>query len=178
MQISDNGKVISFDVDEYKKKETQSKKALTALLAKDIVNNIDMKPGILGVNLQTLNRTFRAKGKADYESKKNEYLEILKKLEEYDIDPVMYNMLEQNETDRKLKKEFGQQFIILTIAFTLLSYAIVILDGIRGWHISPTAITALIIETPIQFIGILYIIARNLFPQRSSEKAGDEAAAG
>jgi hypothetical protein len=32
--------------------------------------------------------------------------------------------------------------------------------------ISDVAITALIVETPIQFIGLLYIIVRNLFPQR------------
>jgi hypothetical protein len=28
---------------------------------------------------------------------------------------------------------------------------------------------ALIVETPIQFIGLLYIIARNLFPQSLNE---------
>ena len=60
-------------------------------------------------------------------------------------------------------------FLALTFLFTMGSYSIVVLDGIFKWNISQVAITALIIETPIQFVGLLYIIARNLFPQRSGE---------
>jgi hypothetical protein len=70
-----------------------------------------------------------------------------------------------NKLDRKLKSQFGGLFFIATVFFSLLSYAVIILNSVLKWGISDIAITALIVETPIQFIGLLYIIARNLFPQ-------------
>jgi hypothetical protein len=54
---------------------------------------------------------------------------------------------------------------LATVAFTVVSYLVVIFNSLFNWGIGQVAITALIIETPIQFIGILYIIARNLFPR-------------
>ncbi|CAK8719401.1 hypothetical protein KKHLCK_08575 [Candidatus Electrothrix laxa] len=95
-------------------------------------------------------------------------IDIIKQLLESDIDPQLFDVLIQNEVDRRLKVRFGITFLVLTFLFTTASYAIVICNGIFKWNISETAIAALIIETPIQFIGLLYIIARNLFPQSGS----------
>ena len=104
--------------------------------------------------------------KKNLEEKK---IDIIRQLLESDIDPQLFDILVQNEVDRRLKVRFGVVFLVLTFLFTTSSYAIVILDGILKWNISNVAITALIIETPIQFIGLLYIIARNLFPQGDSK---------
>lgn len=94
---------------------------------------------------------------------------LVKQLLESDIDPVAFDVLLSNEINRRLKVRFGVAFLVLTLLFTIGSYAIVIFDGILKWGISEIAITALIIETPIQFVGLLYIIARNLFPSSSGE---------
>jgi hypothetical protein len=94
---------------------------------------------------------------------------LVKALIEAGIDPVAFDALISNEINRRLKVRFGGWFLFLTFLFTAASYSIVILDGIYKWNISQVAITALIIETPIQFIGLLYIIARNLFPRRNEE---------
>lgn len=99
-----------------------------------------------------------------------EKTELMRELAKLDVDPETFDTLLTNELDRKLKVNFGIAFLVLTCLFTVASYAIVILDAIYNWGISEIAITALIIETPIQFIGLLYIIARNLFPQARSEK--------
>jgi hypothetical protein len=80
-----------------------------------------------------------------------------------------------SEQDRKLKRQFGFAFLAAAIFFTLLSYAVIVSNGVLHWGISDTAITALIVETPIQFIGLLYIIARNLFPQRPAPVRLDPA---
>jgi hypothetical protein len=74
-------------------------------------------------------------------------------------------LLLSNELDRTLKKQFGVAFFAATMFFTMLSFGVIVFNGIYHWGISDTAVTALIVETPIQFIGLLYIIARNLFPQ-------------
>jgi hypothetical protein len=95
-----------------------------------------------------------------------EKVALVKELIESGIDPAAFDVLISNEINRRLKIQFGVAFLVLTVLFIAASYSIVILDGIHQWKISQVAITALIIETPIQFIGLLYIIARNLFPQR------------
>ncbi len=99
-----------------------------------------------------------------------EKTELMKELAKLDVDPETFDTLLTNELDRKLKVNFGIAFLALTCLFTVASFAIVILDAIYNWGISEIAITALIIETPIQFIGLLYIIARNLFPQSNGGK--------
>jgi hypothetical protein len=99
-----------------------------------------------------------------------EKTKLMRELAKLDVDPETFDTLLTNELDRKLKVNFGIAFLVLTCLFTVVSYAIVILDAIYNWKISEIAITALIIETPIQFIGLLYIIARNLFPQSRSAK--------
>lgn len=103
-------------------------------------------------------------------SSAEEKTQLMKELAELDVDPVTFDTLLANELDRKLKVNFGMAFLVLTCLFTIASYAIVILNSIYSWGISEIAITALIIETPIQFIGLLYIIARNLFPQTKGGK--------
>lgn len=94
-----------------------------------------------------------------------EKTELMKELAELNVDPETFDALLTNELDRKLKLNFGVAFLVLTCLFTIASYAIVVCDAIYDWGMSEVAITALVIETPIQFIGLLYIIARNLFPQ-------------
>ncbi len=98
-----------------------------------------------------------------------EKAKLVKELIESGIDPAAFDVLISNEINRKLKVQFGIAFLVLTFLFTAASYSIVIFDGVKQWNISEVAITALIIETPIQFIGLLYIIARNLFPHRINE---------
>jgi hypothetical protein len=93
-----------------------------------------------------------------------EKAELIKELADLDVDPSVFDVLLSNELDRKLKVGFGASFLFLTCLFTAASYGIVVFDAIYEWGISEIAITALIIETPIQFIGLLYVIARNLFP--------------
>jgi hypothetical protein len=90
---------------------------------------------------------------------------LLQELTTSGIDPRLFDLMLSNELDRNLKRQFGVAFFIATIFFTLVSFAIIILNSTLKWGISDLAITSLIVETPIQFIGLLYIIARNLFPQ-------------
>jgi hypothetical protein len=92
-------------------------------------------------------------------------LELLKSLTEAGVDPQLFDRLLSTEVDRMLKVRFGVAFFIATIVFTLLSFAVIVLNSVWKWGINDIAITGLIIETPLQFIGLLYIIARNLFPQ-------------
>jgi hypothetical protein len=94
---------------------------------------------------------------------------LMKELIDAGIDPSLFDMMLARELDRALKKKFGWAFLGATVGFALLSYGIIVFNGIYTWNISSTAITALIAETPLQFIGLLYIIARNLFPQSTVE---------
>ena len=112
---------------------------------------------------------------SDPTTKKKKSLEekkhlLVKQLLASDIDPVAFDVLLSNEINRRLKVRFGVAFLVFTLLFTIASYAIVVFDGIFDWGISNIAITALIIETPIQFVGLLYIIARNLFPSSNNEQ--------
>lgn len=99
-------------------------------------------------------------------SAREEQLKLLHDLTAAQIDPALFDLMLSSELDRNLKKQFGVAFFIATIGVTAASYAVIILNATQQWGISTIAITALIVETPIQFIGLLYIIARNLFPQR------------
>lgn len=142
-----------------------------------LMDSLDAHPNIFRVSsLLKL-----AKGRGEYgkfveETKRSlgqQMIESIRQLHESGIDPRLFDVLLQNEVDRRLKVRFGSVFLALTFLFTAASYAIVIGDGVFGWNISEVAITALIIETPMQFIGLLYIIARNLFPQ-TVHKRGKE----
>jgi hypothetical protein len=105
--------------------------------------------------------------KAARQSREQRTTKLLQELKTTETDPMLFDLMLSNEIDRRLKTRFGVVFVLLTFLFTSSSYAIIVLNGIFQWNISSTAITGLIIETPIQFIGILYIIARNLFPDGS-----------
>jgi len=97
-------------------------------------------------------------------SLEQEKSELVAKLLASGIDPLVFDALLSNEIDRRLKTRFGVAFVFLTFLFTATSYAVIVLNGPMALNISSQAITGLIIETPIQFVGLLYIIARNLFP--------------
>lgn len=95
-------------------------------------------------------------------------LKLLHDLTQAGIDPALFDLMLSSELDRTLKKQFGVAFFAATVVCTAASFAVIIFNAINHWGISDIAITALIVETPIQFIGLLYIIARNLFPQRTA----------
>jgi hypothetical protein len=150
------------------------------LMARTFLDAIEIRPSIfgIGINLSSAFRRQVKNGEVNVgqevleerrKSVEERKIEMVKQLLESNIDPNLFDVLLQNEVDRRLKVRFGVAFLILTFLFTTASYTIVILDGIYKWNISEVAITALIIETPIQFIGLLYIIARNLFPQSAGD---------
>jgi hypothetical protein len=99
----------------------------------------------------------------------NRYLddkvELFKKLNKENINQASFEQHLNNEINRKLKNQYAKSFFIVTILFSLISYGVVILNSILDWNIPEFAINALIIETPMQFFGILLIVARNLFPE-------------
>jgi hypothetical protein len=92
-------------------------------------------------------------------------LELVKALSAAGIDPQLFDLLLSTELDRQLKARFGIGFFAATVVFTCVSYVVIIFNSVYKWGINDIAITGLVIETPLQFIGLLYIIARNLFPQ-------------
>lgn len=92
--------------------------------------------------------------------------EVLVKLKQLDIDPALWDRIVSNQVDRELKKKFGRVFILMAFFFTSLSYAVIIFNSILSWNIPETAMTALIIQAPLQLIGILLVMARNLFPEK------------
>jgi hypothetical protein len=94
----------------------------------------------------------------------HEHLFLVKELLRSNIDPEIFDSLVSREMDRRLKLRFGYCFLALTFVITAAAYAVVVLHGACGWRLPEMAITALVIEAPIQFVGLLYIIARNLFP--------------
>lgn len=99
-------------------------------------------------------------------------IDILNQLKKADIDLLQFDILLNNGINRNLKKNFAKNLICLTIFFTISSYLILILNSPKIWAlgIPEHALTAFIIEIPIQFVGILYIIAKHLFPDHTSNK--------
>ena len=140
---------------------------LSSFLIKSLLDTIELKPSILGfgIDFKAIKEFLRGRGDQYRKTVEQRKLDLIRELLELEVDPEVFDVLLQNETDRRLKVRFGCVFLFLTFLFTTASYSIVVLDGIYKWNISQVAITALIIETPIQFVGLLYIIARNLFPQ-------------
>jgi len=140
---------------------------LSSFLIKSLLDTIELKPSIFGfgIDFKAIKEFIRGRGDQYRKTVEQRKLDLIRELLEIDVDPEVFDVLLQNETDRRLKVRFGCVFLFLTFLFTTASYSIVVLDGIYKWNISQVAITALIIETPIQFVGLLYIIARNLFPQ-------------
>jgi hypothetical protein len=86
------------------------------------------------------------------------------------VDPVIFDVLLSNEVNRLLKIRFGVAFIIITTIFTLVSYGIIVAASVYHWQMPAAAITALVIQAPLQMIGILYIMAKNLFPAMAVTK--------
>jgi len=109
-----------------------------------------------------------------HSTQRKEMLATLRELSNLKIDPKIFDSLLSNEMDRRLKRRFGWVFIALTCTFTLLAYTIVVANSVWEWNIPSYAVTALVIETPIQLIGLLYVVARNLFPQYHVKNVGAE----
>jgi hypothetical protein len=70
----------------------------------------------------------------------------------------------ESEQNMKLKILFGIAFLGMTVIFTVASYVIVIFNQKLGLGVSNEVLLALVIETPIQWVGLLYVVAKNLFP--------------
>jgi hypothetical protein len=135
--------------------------------------NSAVPPSLSSVQ-EELVRQERVTVRRDQVSLRREQVTILSELSKLGIDPVFFDLMLSNELDRNLKRQFGVLFLALTSVFTGISYLVIVLAGILEWKIPSIAITALIVETPLQFIGLLYIIARNLFPQLPIKKISDE----
>lgn len=131
---------------------------------------IELTPSLFGLSI-SLSDIFPKKREEHRKTMEERKTQLVKELTESGIDPVMFDILLSNEMDRRMKVHFGIVFLVLTVLFTVASYAIVVLDAVHQWNISEIAITALIIETPIQFVGLLYVIARNLFPSNEEENS-------
>jgi len=112
----------------------------------------------------------QGKKKEERQSLEQQKAALVKQLVESKIDPQLFDSLLSNEIDRRLKTRFGVAFVTITVFFTAASYLVVVLNAICKWGISEVAISALIIQAPIQLIGLLFIIARNLFPMRDGDK--------
>jgi hypothetical protein len=109
----------------------------------------------------------REKAKKEIQEEK---IKLFTELANIGINISIYEQHLNNELNRKLKKIFGGLFLIFAFIFTILSYLIVILDAILHWGINQVAVTALIIEIPLQFVSILLIIANNLFPSHTHKQ--------
>ena len=105
---------------------------------------------------------------------RREQISVLSELSKLGIDPNLFDSMLSNELDRNLKRQFGLLFLSLTTLFTGVSYLVIVLAAAFRWPIPNVAITLLIAETPLQFVGLLYIIARNLFPQPKEKKTAEK----
>jgi hypothetical protein len=88
------------------------------------------------------------------------------------VNPVIFDILASSEVNGRLKRSFGIAFIVITCLFTFVSYAIIIFASIYEWKIPAAAFTALVIQAPLQMIGILYVMAKHLYPTATVETAG------
>jgi hypothetical protein len=134
-----------------------------------IMNAVSGGPPIINFNLgevfSTKKQTERIK------EMQRDKIELFSKLRTEGIDQAAFEQHLNNEINRTLKKQYGSRFFFITFFFTVLSFSIVILNSILHWNIPDGAIIGLIIEIPIQFVGIMYIVAKHLFPNvEKSEK--------
>jgi hypothetical protein len=137
----------------------------TTVLAQLLSQTIDLRGAFHVASL--------LRGSAEHEREiRQGQIELLRSLSQAGIDPQLFDLVVSNELDRTLKKQFGNAFLAATLAFTAVSFAVIIFNSIYRWGISDMAITALIVEVPLQFIGLLFIIARNLFPQPAEHPKG------
>ncbi|QDV81240.1 hypothetical protein TBK1r_01550 [Stieleria magnilauensis] len=118
------------------------------------------------VAVQTLAEIMAAKTHLPSSRKRvqDKRLETLKELSDLSIDPEVFDTMLSNELNRQLKHRFAVGFLILAVAFSSISYLIVVADAIWKLGIPTSVLVALLVQTPIQLIGLLHIIARNLFP--------------
>jgi hypothetical protein len=177
MDNQNNGQIDDSDFEEVKSNdieiaETYSDKQLYALKSFATILADILVPSI-SKRIFDLIPPFVPKSKTKDDKKKSmeeKKVELVKSLVDSGIDLKIFDSLITSEINRRLKIRFGITFLIFTFLVTVASYLIVILDAVYKWGISQVAITALIIEIPIQFIGLLYIIAKNLFPDYLEKK--------
>jgi hypothetical protein len=74
-----------------------------------------------------------------------------------------------------MRDKFFKKTFWFSVIICILSISIVPLNNILNFGLSDTVLIALLSQIPIQFIGILVIIARNLFPgKKKKDNIGDE----
>jgi len=118
---------------------------------------------ILRINLGEI---FSKRKREEAIAKRNEaLLDFFESLQNSGINPNTVQTYLNDELNRNLKKRYGNVLLIFTAFFSAVSLTIIILNSVFEWGISDIAITALIIELPIQLVGMLYIIVSNLFPK-------------
>jgi hypothetical protein len=144
-------------------------RALTNVALRMQLDNVSLADAAL---ISVTPRTGDEPHQEKVENAREVQVKLLQTLTAANIDAQLFDLMLSRELDRNLKQRFGVAFFSATIFFTLMSYGVIIGNGIGKWGISNGAITALIAETPIQFIGLLYIIARNLFPQTGASGIG------
>lgn len=155
--------ILSAKVEEKKPDRSVTEAAIRAmLLASAAVSPVSTS--LFGELISLVSKSKRAEVAERKRTVEEEKAALVKDLLKSGIDPALFDSLLSNEINRRLKVHFGVYFLLLTCLFTAASYAIVVYNAVYQWKISEVAITALIIQAPIQLIGILYIIARNLFP--------------
>jgi hypothetical protein len=56
---------------------------------------------------------------------------VLQRRPEAGIDPQLFDLLLSAELDRRLKSRFGVAFFVATIFFTLLSFGVIVFNGVQ-----------------------------------------------
>ena len=75
------------------------------LLVKSLLNAIEIRPSLFGlsINFKSLTEGLKGKGAEYRKSLEEKKIEVVKQLLESDIDPKMFDVLLENEIDRRLK---------------------------------------------------------------------------
>jgi len=96
----------------------------------------------------------------------DEKVRALAKLSKIGVDPHIYEVMLNNHHQRDLRSKYGLLFFVYSCVATAVSYVVVILNASLGWGLSDLVLSSLVIQTPIQILGLLFIIARSLFPRQ------------
>jgi hypothetical protein len=103
--------------------------------------------------------------------------------EKEDLEKVRYGaQTEGQKQDIKERKKYAQLFFYLSCAWLVAIVAILMLQGFgfsfwkAPFHLSDSIVLAMIGSTTANVLGILYIVAKYLFPNRGSDDDTRDAA--
>jgi hypothetical protein len=101
--------------------------------------------------------------------------------EEKDLERVRYGaQTEGQKQDIKERKKYALLFFYLSCAWLVAIMAIIMLQGF-GWFckapfkLSDSIVLTMIGSTTVNVLGILYIVAKYLFPNRSSDDSTSDS---